>query len=65
MPSENQVVQVYEREVYGSLKVYPANVAAEKFAEIAGTTTLTPHAIKCIRELGYEVHRVFPPRGGK
>ncbi len=63
MSDKKPVVEIYEREVYGVTKIYPHNSAAETFAEIAGTITLTSHTILCIKELGYEVHRVFPPRG--
>lgn len=59
------VAQFYEREVYGTKKIYPANAVAEKFAEIAGTVTLTPHTIQCIKKLGIVTQLVFAPRSEK
>lgn len=57
-------IKIYERDVYGTVRIYPANKEAELFAEIAGTTTLTEHTIKCIKDLGFEVQQVLPPRAG-
>ena len=41
--------------VYGLETVYPACPAAELFAKIAGTKTITAHALADIRALGYEI----------
>jgi hypothetical protein len=46
--------------VYGNEVVYPACDTSRKFAELLGTKTITPHALKIIRELGYNVEAVFP-----
>lgn len=40
---------------YGVEAIYPANEAAETFAKLAGTKTLTRHTIRLIKELGYRV----------
>ena len=48
-------VQVRVKSVYGEDKVYPANMAAITFAEIAGTKTLTAHTMQRIRALGFTV----------
>lgn len=52
-------ITVTIRNVYGKQVIYPACEKAETFAAIAGTSTLTPQAIKQIKALGYEV-RVEP-----
>lgn len=48
-------INVLIRDVYGTEKVYPVCGKAKLFAGIAGTTTLTPKALKLITELGYEI----------
>ena len=40
---------------YGIETVYPACPAAELFARIAGTKTLTSHALRDIQALGYQI----------
>ena len=40
---------------YGNVAVYPVCDSAKVFADIAGTATLTPQTIKCIRDLGITV----------
>jgi hypothetical protein len=40
---------------YGVLTYYPACPAAELFARIAGTKTLTRHTLRDIDTLGYEI----------
>jgi hypothetical protein len=48
-------ITVKIKSVYGLETVYPACPAAEIFARIAGTKTLTSHALRDIRALGYEI----------
>ncbi|MEY9235381.1 hypothetical protein ABIF78_007704 [Bradyrhizobium japonicum] len=43
------------RDQYGATVVRPVGIVAETFAEIAGTKTLTPHALRNIRKLGYRI----------
>ena len=49
------VVEVEVKNVYGKELIYPVNDVAKKFAQIAGTTTLTLAVFKKIRELGCDV----------
>lgn len=48
-------ITVKIKSVYGLETVYPACPAAELFAKIAGTKTLTSHALRDIQSLGYEI----------
>ena len=49
-------ITVKIKSVYGLETVYPACSAAEIFARIAGTKTLTSHALRDIQSLGYEIN---------
>ena len=49
-------ITVRIRSVYGIETVYPACPAAELFAKIAGTKTLTRHALRDIAALGYQIN---------
>ena len=40
---------------YGHIAIHPVCKQAQIFAHIAGTKTLTPSAIECIKTLGYSV----------
>lgn len=55
-----KVVEVNLKSVYGEVKAYPANEAAQLFADIAGTKTLTMEALRKIQALGYEIKAVDP-----
>ena len=46
---------VKARSVYGETKFYPANDAAEIFAKIAGTKTLTLATLGHIKSLGLQL----------
>lgn len=48
-------ITVRIRSVYGIETVYPACDHAKLFARIAGTKTLTTHALRDIRLLGYDI----------
>lgn len=48
-------ITVEVKNVYGIETVYPACEQAELFAKIAGTRTLTRHALRDIKALGYQV----------
>ena len=48
-------IKVKLKNVYGQDLVYPVCSKAKVFAQIAGTTTLTPETLSKIMFLGYEV----------
>ncbi len=48
-------IQVTIRDIYGLQTIYPACDIAKLFARLAGTKTLTRHALDTIRALGYTV----------
>lgn len=53
-------IKVHVRSVYGNDLVYPACPDAKRFAEIAGTKTLS-HSVLCLIEaLGYTITAVSP-----
>ena len=49
-------IDVEVRNVYGVTTHYPACYQAEIFARLAGTKTLTAHALRDIKALGFQVH---------
>lgn len=55
-------LRVFARNVYGDVKVYPVNDAANVLAEIAGNTTLTPRTLTLAAQLGYSTTYVLDPR---
>lgn len=46
---------------YGIETAYPACKASQLFARIAGTKTLTAHALRDIAALGYTIEVFSPP----
>ena len=48
-------ITVKRKSVYGEEKIYPVCEAAQTFASIAGTKTLTTETISRIKKLGYRV----------
>ena len=54
------VIQVNLKSVYGNVMAYPANEAAQIFADIAGSKTLSQEALRKIMALGYQVKAVDP-----
>jgi len=54
------LITVEVRSVYGRDTIYPVDDAANAFAAIAGTTTLTVPVLKQIIGLGYEVKYQLP-----
>lgn len=52
----SNVIRIEARGQYGRTVYHPANDEARALAEIAGTKTLTPAALKVARErLGFEI----------
>lgn len=51
----SQSIKVVVRSIYGKPTIYPGCPAAEQFAAIAGTKTLSPAVIRHIKALGYVV----------
>lgn len=41
---------------YGARAVYPVCETAQLFAQIAGTKTLKPETLNCIKALGYTIN---------
>lgn len=52
-------IVVNQRDVYGNRTYYPICEKAKVFACIAGTKTLTIHALRLIGQLGYTVDKSF------
>lgn len=48
-------ITVKHRSVYGIDTFYPACPAAELFARIAGTKTLTRNTLRDVQALGYDI----------
>ena len=53
-------ITVEIKNVYGNETIYPVCDSAKTFAAIAGTKTLTRHALSLIKGMGYAVN-VKPP----
>ena len=54
----SQIIQVQVKSVYGAIKIYPVNEAAELIARIAGTKTISPQALECAKKLGLAIQEV-------
>lgn len=51
-------IEVLKDRIYGNIVYYPSCKKAKKFAQIAGTKTLTAHTMLLIKEMGYEIRLV-------
>lgn len=51
-----KTITIKLKEVYGETKAYPVCQDAQTFADMLGTKTLTPGALKQIQKLGYTVY---------
>ena len=56
----NPTLRVRLADQYGRPAIHPVNQQARWLAEIAGTKTLTPHAVKLARQMGFTVEYVQP-----
>ena len=54
----NPVLRVRVADQYGRPVIYPVNQQAKWLADVAQTKTLTPHAIKIARQMGFTVEYV-------
>jgi len=52
-------ITVEIREQYGNQVFYPDCADAMRFANIAGTTTLTERVLTCVRGLGYDIKYTY------
>lgn len=50
-----RTIIVRVRGVYGRELIYPHCITAQRLAHLTGATTLTPHALRTIKDLGYRV----------
>lgn len=48
-------ITIEVRDIYGIRTLYPACNTAKLFARLAGTKTITRHALETIKALGYTV----------
>lgn len=55
-------IQIYFRVIYGLQKIYPANAAARKFADLLGVKTFNNTQLLRIQELGHQVYHVHDPK---
>ena len=55
-------IEVFARNVYGVMKIYPANPAAEKLAQLVGKKTFDKRDLDLARELGLVVEAVVDPK---
>ena len=50
-------IVIEKKSVYGAINIYPVCQTAKFFASLAGTKTLTQHAVELIKRAGYEVEQ--------
>lgn len=51
-------IQVYVREIYGKVIIYPQCEQAKLFCSLLGQKTLTAYNLKLIQRLGYLIEQV-------
>jgi hypothetical protein len=49
------IITVTLKDVYGTVKAYPANVQAEKLAALVGTKTLTVQTLRLAKDMGFRL----------
>lgn len=54
-------IQVFERNVYGRATIYPTGELAPFIQALTGKTTLTPHHLHSLVELGHHIEFVPDP----
>jgi hypothetical protein len=55
-------IEVFARNVYGVMKIYPANDAAQTLAELVGKRTFDKRDLDLARKLGMVVEAVVDPK---
>lgn len=60
-PNPNRI-EVFPRNVFGQVRIYPANEAARTLARMIGAETFQQRHLDLARELGLEVATVADPR---
>lgn len=63
--SQPNVVQYFQRQVYGVFKIYPANEPALKFAVLLGQKTFSVQELNQIEALGFKVEQVGDPAAAR
>lgn len=58
---DKTVLKVSVRSNYGAPAIYPANEAAQIFADIAGTKTLKADTLAKAKKLGYRIEQIQDP----
>jgi hypothetical protein len=53
-------IKVTVKDIYGNRAIYPACDTAKLLAKLAGTKTITVHALETIKQLGYVVEVAQP-----
>lgn len=53
-------ITIEKRDQYGATVYHPKDEAAQLFAQIAKTKTLTIDALNAIRALGYQIEITYP-----
>ena len=48
-------IEIEIRDVYGIRTIYPHCQTAKLLAKLAGTRTITRHALETIKQLGYQI----------
>lgn len=48
-------IVIREKHIYGNPVYYPVCSVARRFTQLTDTKTLTPHALRVIQSLGYEI----------
>ena len=55
-------LELFGRNVYGEMKLYPANEAAEGFAELLRVKTFSKAQLELIQKLGHPLRFVADPK---
>ena len=56
------IIQVFARNVYGNVLVYPKNSLAARMADLLGTKTFTGLQLSKMLDMGFTVEHVMDPK---